>query len=60
MFVNLSFNASISELSLDRNKIRPGENHFNDLDSMSVFFSVNQCVKNVSLAHCDLGDEGIH
>ena len=59
MFLNLSYNASISELYIDRNRLRPQGQVECDIDSMSVFFDVNQCLKSTSLAQCGLGDSGV-
>ena len=58
LFENMNYNASISELSIDRNRLRiQGENECG-VSTFDTFFAVNNCLKRISFANCDIGDSG--
>ena len=54
----MNYNASISELLIDRNRLRTQGEYECTVSSLDTFFVVNTCLKKISFAHCDIGDSG--
>ena len=62
LFHNMSFNCSITDLKVDRNKFRirsddPAAEC--TVSALTCFLEVNACLKSLSMSHCDLGTSGM-
>ena len=55
----MCYNASLTELKLDRNRLRQRGEIGCTVSSLAMLLEVNHSFKHLSLAHCDLGDSGL-
>ena len=58
LFNFMSSNGSITDLKVDRNRLRT-KNMVCSVFSLTSFFEFNCIVKKLTMTHCDLGDNGL-